>query len=58
MPLQIIVTAKQVIDPEIPKSAFTIDPTNKRAVVPARFPPVINGFDEHAVGTEYQPHVL
>lgn len=49
MPLQIIVTAKQVIDPEIPKSAFTIDPANKRTVVPTRFPPVINGFDEHAV---------
>jgi electron transfer flavoprotein beta subunit len=49
MPLQIIVTAKQVIDPEIPKSAFKIDATNKRVVVPASFPPVVNGFDEHAV---------
>jgi electron transfer flavoprotein beta subunit len=49
MPLQIIVTAKQVIDPEIPKSAFKIDPTSKRVVVPASFPPVVNGFDEHAV---------
>jgi electron transfer flavoprotein beta subunit len=49
MPLQIIVTAKQVIDPEIPKSAFKIDPSSKRVVVPASFPPVVNGFDEHAV---------
>jgi electron transfer flavoprotein beta subunit len=49
MPLQIIVTAKQVIDPEIPKSAFKIDPARKRAVVPTSFPPVVNGFDEHAV---------
>jgi electron transfer flavoprotein beta subunit len=49
MPLQIIVTAKQVIDPEIPKSAFKIDPTQQRAVVPTSFPPVVNGFDEHAV---------
>jgi len=49
MPLQIIVTAKQVIDPEIPKSAFKIDPAHRRAVVPASFPPVVNGFDEHAV---------
>ena len=49
MPLQIIVTAKQVIDPEIPKSAFKIDPTHQRAVVPTSFPPVVNGFDEHAV---------
>ena len=49
MPVQIIVTAKQVIDPEIPKSAFKIDPTSKRVVVPSSFPPVVNGFDEHAV---------
>ena len=49
MPLQIIVTAKQVIDPEIPKSAFKIDAASKRVTVPASFPPVVNGFDEHAV---------
>ena len=49
MPLQIIVTAKQVIDPEIPKSAFKIDAASKRVSVPASFPPVVNGFDEHAV---------
>jgi electron transfer flavoprotein beta subunit len=49
MPLHVIVTAKQVIDPEIPKSAFKIDPTSKRVTVPASFPPVVNGFDEHAV---------
>jgi electron transfer flavoprotein beta subunit len=49
MALKIIVTAKQVIDPEIPKSAFKIDVANKRVVVPASFPPVVNGFDEHAV---------
>jgi electron transfer flavoprotein beta subunit len=49
MPLQIIVTAKQVIDPEIPKSAVKIDAASKRVVVPSSFPPVINGFDEHAV---------
>jgi electron transfer flavoprotein beta subunit len=49
MPLQIIVTAKQVIDPEIPKSALKIDAVSKRVSVPASFPPVVNGFDEHAV---------
>ncbi|MBI3327422.1 MAG: electron transfer flavoprotein subunit beta/FixA family protein, partial [Nitrospinae bacterium] len=49
MPLHIIVTAKQVIDPEIPKSAFKIDPSSKRVVVPPSFLPVINGFDEHAL---------
>jgi electron transfer flavoprotein beta subunit len=49
MPLHIIVTAKQVIDPEIPKSAFRIDATSKRVTIPSSFPPVVNGFDEHAV---------
>jgi electron transfer flavoprotein beta subunit len=49
MALNIIVTAKQVIDPEVPKAAFKIDATSKRVVVPASFPPVVNGFDEHAV---------
>jgi electron transfer flavoprotein beta subunit len=49
MPLNIIVTAKQVIDPEIPKVAFKIDAANKRVVVPSSFPPIVNGFDEHAL---------
>jgi len=49
MALTIVVTAKQVIDPEIPKSAFKIDAANKRVTVPPSFPPVVNGFDEHAV---------
>jgi electron transfer flavoprotein beta subunit len=49
MPLHIIVTAKQVIDPEIPKSAFKIDAASKRVTIPSSFPPVVNGFDEHAV---------
>jgi electron transfer flavoprotein beta subunit len=49
MSLQIIVTAKQVVDPEIPKSAFKIDAASKRVVIPSSFPPVVNGFDEHAV---------
>src|SRR5688572_23312296 len=48
MALKIIVTAKQVVDPEIPKSAFKIDAASKRLTVPASFPPVVNGFDEHA----------
>ena len=49
MPLQIIVMAKQVIDPEIPKAAFRIDPSRKQVVVPSNFAPVVNGFDEHAL---------
>jgi len=49
MTLDIIVCVKQVIDPEIPMSAFQIDTDAKRVVPPARIPPVINGFDEQAV---------
>lgn len=49
MALQIIVTAKQVIDPEMPLSAFRIDASARRVVTPATFAPVVNGFDEHAL---------
>ena len=46
MALHIIVTAKQVIDPEMPTSAFSIEATEPRVVTPATFQPVVNGFDE------------
>jgi electron transfer flavoprotein beta subunit len=49
MPLHIIVTAKQVIDPEMPLAAFSIDAEAKRVLTPATYPPVVNGFDEYAV---------
>ncbi|MFN3973827.1 MAG: electron transfer flavoprotein subunit beta/FixA family protein [Dehalococcoidia bacterium] len=49
MPLAIVVTAKQVLDPETPASALQIDPARKRMVAPANVPPVVNGFDENAV---------
>ena len=49
MSLHIIVTAKQVIDPEMPLSAFKIDDDHQRVTTPSTFPPVINGFDEYAV---------
>ncbi len=49
MPLHIVVTAKQVIDPEMPLSAFRLDEAAKKVVTPPTFPPVVNGFDEHAV---------
>ena len=49
MPLHIIVTAKQVIDPESPASAYRVDREAKRVVPTAQIPPVINGFDENAV---------
>ena len=49
MPLNIVVLAKQVIDPEMPLSAFRVDRDNRRVVSPANIPPVVNGFDENAV---------
>lgn len=47
--MNIAVLAKQVIDPEMPLSAFRVDRENRQVVVPPNIPPVINGFDENAV---------
>ena len=49
MPLNIVVCAKQVMDPETPASAFRIDAEAKRVVPAPGIPPVVNGFDENAV---------
>jgi electron transfer flavoprotein beta subunit len=47
MALNIVVTAKQVIDPETPLSAFGVE--SNRVSTPANQSPVINGFDEQAI---------
>ena len=49
MPVNIIVCAKQVMDPETPASAFRIDSQAKRVIPAPGIPPVVNGFDENAV---------
>ena len=49
MPVNILVTAKQVIDPETPASALQINNQVKRMETPGNVPPVVNGFDENAV---------
>ena len=49
MGVNIVVCAKQVIDPETPASAFRIDSDAMRVVPAPGIPPVINGFDENAV---------
>ena len=49
MALNIIVTAKQVADPEMPASAFKVDREARRVVSAQNIPPVVNGFDEQAV---------
>ena len=46
--MKIVVCAKQVVDPETPRSAFRIDPDLMRAVPAPGIPPVVNGFDENA----------
>lgn len=49
MSLNIIVTVKQVLDPEMPASAFRVDREKKQFVPPQGIPPVVNGFDEQAI---------
>ena len=49
MAFNIIVFAKQVIDPETPASAFNVDEDARRVVPAQGIPPVVNGFDENAV---------
>ena len=49
MSINIIVCAKQVIDPETPASAFKIDAEARRVIPAPGIPPVVNGFDENAV---------
>ncbi len=49
MALNIVVCAKQVVDPETPVSAFRIDADARRVVPAPGVPPVVNGFDENAV---------
>ena len=47
--LNILVCIKQVIDPEMPSSAFSINTSSKKVEEPDGIPPVINGFCENAV---------
>ena len=54
MPLKIAVLVKQVIDPEMPATAFQVDSGAKMVVTPANISPVVNGFDENAVEAALQ----
>jgi len=49
VPLHVIVTAKQVIDPDMPLPAMRLDEDARRVETPATLSPVVNGFDEVAV---------
>jgi electron transfer flavoprotein alpha/beta subunit len=52
--VDIIVTLKQVPDPEAPKESFRIDEASKKILNPANVDPVINGFDENAIEAALQ----
>ena len=47
--LSIVVTVKQVHDPEAPASTFKIDPETERVVLAPGIPPVLNPYDENAL---------
>ena len=49
MAKKIVVLVKQVIDPEIPESAFLLDSSAMRVTTPPNLTPVINGYDEQAI---------
>ena len=47
--MHVIVTIKQVVDPDMPLSAMRIDDGARRITTPATLAPVVNGFDEVAL---------
>lgn len=47
--MRIVVCMKQVTDPEIPASSFTLDDTGRGLLPPRGVPPVLNPFDENAL---------
>src|SRR5262249_1788978 len=48
-PMNIVVTVKQVPDPNTPPKLFTIDEGAKRVLAPTGIPPVMNGYDANAL---------
>ena len=47
--MDIVVTVKQVPDPDIPPTHFKVDEAAKRVIPPAGVSPVMNGYDAHAL---------
>ncbi len=47
--MNIIVTVKQVADPNIPPAHIQLDPDGKRIISPFGVPPVMNGYDANAL---------
>src|SRR3954447_9006032 len=47
--MDIVVTVKQVPDPDIPPSHFKVDEANSRVIPPSGVAPVMNGYDANAL---------
>src|SRR5439155_1319540 len=47
--MDIVVTVKQVPDPDIPPTHFKVDESAKKVIPPAGVSPVMNGYDAHAL---------
>jgi electron transfer flavoprotein beta subunit len=47
--MDIVVTVKQVPDPDIPPTHFKVDEGAKKVIPPAGVAPVMNGYDAHAL---------
>ncbi len=52
--MDIIITLKQVPDPEAPKESFRIDESEMKILNPTNVDPVINGYDENAIEAALQ----
>src|ERR1051325_7104227 len=47
--MDIVVTVKQVPDPDIPPTHFKVDETTSKVIPPAGVAPVMNGYDANAL---------
>ena len=47
--MDIVVTVKQVPDPDIPPTHFKVDEAAKKVIPPAGVAPVMNGYDANAL---------
>lgn len=47
--MDIVVTVKQVLDPETPPTHFKVDEATRKVIPPAGASPVMNGYDAHAL---------
>ncbi|HEV8636733.1 MAG TPA: electron transfer flavoprotein subunit beta/FixA family protein [Chloroflexota bacterium] len=47
--MRIVVTVKQVPDPDVPAGSFQIDPGGRRALAPPGVAPIMNGYDANAL---------